>query len=46
MGPDDRGVGVQVPVESRILRIVQTGPDARQASYPVGMGGRGKAAGA
>jgi hypothetical protein len=52
-GLDDRGVGVPVPVGSRILssllHVVQTGSGAHVASYPMGIGGSfpgGKAAGA
>jgi hypothetical protein len=50
-GLDDRGVGVRIPVGSRILSssLVQTGSGAHSSSYPVGTGGPfpgGKAAGA
>jgi hypothetical protein len=50
-GLDDRGVGVRVPVGSRIslLHVVQTGSEVHPTSYPMGTGGsfpRGKAAGA
>jgi hypothetical protein len=40
-GLDDRGVGVRVPVGSRIslLHVVQTGSGAHPASYPMGTGG-------
>jgi hypothetical protein len=47
-GLDGRGVGVRVPVGSRIF-VVQTGSGAQPASYPIGTGcsfSRGKAAGA
>jgi hypothetical protein len=47
-GLDDGGVGVQVPVGSRILlHVVQKGSGAHPASYPVGTGSsfpKGKAA--
>jgi hypothetical protein len=50
-GLDDRGVGVRVPVRSRIslLHVIQTGSGAHPASYPMGTGGsvpRAKATGA
>jgi hypothetical protein len=40
-GLDDRGVGVRVPVGSRIFspHIVQTGSDAQPVSYPMGTPG-------
>jgi hypothetical protein len=39
-GLDDRGVGVRVPIGSRIFskRSVQTGSGAHPASYPMGTG--------
>jgi hypothetical protein len=51
-GLDDRGVGVRVPVESRIfslLHVLQNDSGAHPASYPMGTGGSfpgGKASGA
>jgi hypothetical protein len=49
-GLDDAGIGVQVPVKSRIfLRVVQTGSGVHPASYRMGTGGSvpgDKAAGA
>jgi hypothetical protein len=50
-GLDDGGVGVRVPVVSRIsvLHVVQNGSGVHPASYPMGTGGSfygGKAAGA
>jgi hypothetical protein len=39
---DDRGVGVRFPVGVRnfsFLNIIQTGPEAHPASYPIGTGG-------
>jgi hypothetical protein len=50
-GLGDRGVGVRVPVGSRIslLHIVRTGSGVHPTSYPIGTGGYfpgGKAAGA
>jgi hypothetical protein len=50
-GLDDLGVGVLVPVGSRIFssQIVQTGSEVHPISYPKGTGGLfigGKAAGA
>jgi hypothetical protein len=47
---DDRGVGVRVPVGSRIslLHVVQPGSGVHPTSYPMGTGGSfpgGKAAG-
>jgi hypothetical protein len=41
-GLNDRGVGVRVPVESRIflLKIVQTGSEVHPTSYPMGTGGK------
>jgi hypothetical protein len=40
-GLDDRGVGVRVPIGSRIfsLHVVQTGSGAHPASYPMGTRG-------
>jgi hypothetical protein len=40
-GLDDRGVGVRVPVGSRIffLYVVQTGSGVHPTSYPMGTGG-------
>jgi hypothetical protein len=39
-GLDDRGVEVQVPVESRIfLNVVHTGSGVHPTSYPTGTGG-------
>jgi hypothetical protein len=39
-GLDDQGVGVRVPVESRIFTfpIIQTGSGTKPASYPTGTG--------
>jgi hypothetical protein len=50
-GLDDRGVGVRVPVGSRIslLHVLWTGSGTHPASYPMGTGASfpgGKAAGA
>jgi hypothetical protein len=50
-GLDDRGLGVRVPVESRIFssHVVQTGSGVHPASYPTGTVGSfpgGKAVGA
>jgi hypothetical protein len=50
-GLDDQGVGVGVPVGSKIflLHVIQTGSGAQAASYSMGTGGSlpgGKAAGA
>jgi hypothetical protein len=49
-GLDDRGVGVQVPVEQKfsLLHVVQTGSGVHPISYPIGTGGSfpgGKAVG-
>jgi hypothetical protein len=40
-GLDDQGVGVRVPMGSRIFssRVVQTGSGVHRTSYPMGTGG-------